>query len=352
MAIAGSVIKMPLNILSDCPPIVYIGNDADDIERALAQYDEWNAEYEDWLAKLPEAVVGSEEYNYILQMISYYSALKDNYFNLIIVAVMNDEMMRRLDDETINDEEHLPVLRSSGLPVLKNETLRYLFAYRNHYTDNLSIVETYLAENNFEEALETLSNIYKQFDLKEEQVNELRSLQEYIQWLQQLEEKEETIYKLSENEIEYLVKYVENNTGRGVAFAKNILCVLYGICMEDEVSGEQFTGNGEDKEAEGGKQKAESEEENLTVLQFSDLTVSEKITVVPNPTSGELTIRNYELQIEKIEVLDMVGKVVLSYHLITPSSNPKIDISNLNSGIYFIKVVTDHGNTVKKIVKQ
>ncbi|MCL2246727.1 MAG: putative Ig domain-containing protein [Lentimicrobiaceae bacterium] len=84
------------------------------------------------------------------------------------------------------------------------------------------------------------------------------------------------------------------------------------------------------------------------------------IVVFPNPTSGELRIMNYELRIDKIEVLDLTGSVVSSHHLIISSShhliplssNPQIDISNLNSGIYFIYIVTEQGAIVKKVIKQ
>ncbi|MDR0205727.1 MAG: hypothetical protein LBI45_00470 [Bacteroidales bacterium] len=61
----------------------------------------------------------------------------------------------------------------------------------------------------------------------------LITLQIYIRWLQQLEEKDETIYKQPENEIENLANYVETHTGRGIVFANNILCGFYGICLDN-----------------------------------------------------------------------------------------------------------------------
>jgi hypothetical protein len=260
---------------------------------------------------------------------------------------LDDEMMIRLDDEMINDEENLTVLRSSGLTVSELETLRYLFAYRNHYTDNLSIVETYLAENNFGEALVTLSNVYKQFELNEEQINELKSLEIYIYWLQQLEEKGGTIYKLPENEVEYLVDYVKTNTGRGTVFANNILCELYGTCIE-AVSGERFSGSGDDEMMRRLDDEMINDEENLTVLQSSGLPVS----IIPNPTTGELHVTCHSSLVTSIEVFDVYGKKLSSNHLITSSSNQTIDISHLAAGLYFVKIKTKVGEVVKKVVKQ
>jgi len=44
--------------------------------------------------------------------------------------------------------------------------------------------------------------------------------------------------------------------------------------------------------------------------------------------------------------------MVEKYHLITPSSNQKIDLSHLTSGIYFVKVTTAQGEVIKKVIKQ
>ena len=53
--------------------------------------------------------------------------------------------------------------------------------------------------------------------------------------LQQIENDGKTIYELSEKELDYLVNFVEPNTGRGAVFANIILCELYGICVENEM---------------------------------------------------------------------------------------------------------------------
>ncbi|MCL2436394.1 MAG: T9SS type A sorting domain-containing protein, partial [Lentimicrobiaceae bacterium] len=78
----------------------------------------------------------------------------------------------------------------------------------------------------------------------------------------------------------------------------------------------------------------------------------ENITIYPNPTTGELEIRNYESEIKSIEVFDVYGRKVSSHHLIPSSSNHLINISHLTSGIYFVKVTTEQGEVVKKVIKQ
>ena len=92
---------------------------------------------------------------------------------------------------------------------------------------------------------------------------------------------------------------------------------------------------------------------NLAVAEHKELPA---IEVYPNPTSGELRIKNYELGIGtlsevEVEVFDIYGKKLSSNHLINTSSNHLINISGLPAGVYFLKISTDAGEVVKKIIK-
>jgi len=77
----------------------------------------------------------------------------------------------------------------------------------------------------------------------------------------------------------------------------------------------------------------------------------EGIGIYPNPTTGELRITSYELRIEKIEIIDIAGKKIFSSESITfPEAT--IDISHLQAGTYFLKVITEKGEVIKKVGKQ
>ncbi|MCL2436031.1 MAG: T9SS type A sorting domain-containing protein, partial [Lentimicrobiaceae bacterium] len=232
------------------------------------------------------------------------------------------------------------------------ENLRFLFEYRNHYTDNLSITETYLAENNYREALSTLAKMYTQFEVTEEQLLELQGMETYIHWLQQLKEEEKTIYNLPDNEIKHLANYVETNTGRGRVFAHNILCVLYGICIEEEVGERYEVGGDEDEIPRYARNDGEKSPSNFEGVPEGRGSLYENIIIYPNPTTGELGIMNYELGIKSIEVFDVYGRKLSSHHLIPSSSHQKINLSHINSGIYFVKITTEAGEVVKKLIKQ
>jgi len=191
-----------------------------------------------------------------------------------------------------------------------------------------------------------------------EQVDELTGLQTYIRWLQQLEYNEKSVYLLPETEIQYLVNFVETNIGRGKVFANNILCGLYGIC-KDEVGGERYEVSGDD-EVRGMRYEVRGDDEvrGMRYAVSGDDEVDGEarrgslndITLIPNPTTGELRIENGELRIENVEVFDVYGRNVGANLRVRPDEN-KIDISDLASGVYFVKITTDKGIVTKKAIK-
>jgi hypothetical protein len=76
------------------------------------------------------------------------------------------------------------------------------------------------------------------------------------------------------------------------------------------------------------------------------------ISIYPNPTTGELTITNYELGITGVEIFDIYGRSLLSHHHISSSSHHLINISHLPTGMYFVKIRTAAGETVRKVLKE
>lgn len=76
---------------------------------------------------------------------------------------------------------------------------------------------------------------------------------------------------------------------------------------------------------------------------------SVSFAVYPNPTSDNLTI-NYKIDanvtVVSVDVFDVVGKRVLTHKLTGAKGIVKVDVSNLNSGIYFYAINAD-GQTLK-----
>ncbi len=65
--------------------------------------------------------------------------------------------------------------------------------------------------------------------------------------------------------------------------------------------------------------------------------------IFPNPTTGILNITAHDL--EKIMVIDISGKLIKEMN-----PNPKIDLSDLSKGLYFIKLISEKQEWVQKII--
>jgi len=90
---------------------------------------------------------------------------------------------------------------------------------------------------------------------------------------------------------------------------------------------------------------------NLKPNTIQDYSENNRITVFPNPTTGELRITNYDLRFTCIEVYDLYGKK-MKFEIVNLKSEIVTDLSHLNSGIYFVRIYTDKEVVTRKIIKQ
>ncbi len=85
--------------------------------------------------------------------------------------------------------------------------------------------------------------------------------------------------------------------------------------------------------------------ENSEVLSIGNITV-EGFVIYPNPTSGILNIK-HPFPVESVTIYNQLGQRVLWF-----SSEASIDLSNLDSGLYFIEIVDDQQNiAVQRVIK-
>jgi len=77
----------------------------------------------------------------------------------------------------------------------------------------------------------------------------------------------------------------------------------------------------------------------------------ESISIYPNPAIDKITIKIEEDQApSQLSIMNLNGKEVLTSSLIKPKT--QIDINNLPSGVYFVRLTSDRTVEVGKIVKQ
>ena len=75
------------------------------------------------------------------------------------------------------------------------------------------------------------------------------------------------------------------------------------------------------------------------------------VDVWPNPATSTVNIRGENLT--AVYMYNAMGQLVLTIDMQSTDSQSVIDVSNFNSGIYFMNVITENGNSIlKKVVVQ
>ena len=74
--------------------------------------------------------------------------------------------------------------------------------------------------------------------------------------------------------------------------------------------------------------------------------VDNSISIYPNPIKEELIIKNNDFKIANVEIYNISGQRILS------TTNTTINISQLLTGTYYVKIKTDKIELTKKIIKE
>ena len=72
------------------------------------------------------------------------------------------------------------------------------------------------------------------------------------------------------------------------------------------------------------------------------------ITIYPNPATDKLNVNSNEKNIDKIQLIDLTGKVI--YTKSGMDKNESIDLSKFSCGLYIVKVQTSEASHTEKIV--
>ncbi|WP_264558872.1 T9SS type A sorting domain-containing protein [Flavobacterium sp. N2270] len=87
----------------------------------------------------------------------------------------------------------------------------------------------------------------------------------------------------------------------------------------------------------------------IAALSTQNFEFGSEFILYPNPAKDVLNIQSKNsLEIQSIEIYNLLGQVVLA----VPNSSNAIDVSNLKTGTYFVKVNTSNGTSNNKFVKE
>jgi hypothetical protein len=77
----------------------------------------------------------------------------------------------------------------------------------------------------------------------------------------------------------------------------------------------------------------------------------EAVELNPNPTNGILTVK-WMKEYKMIQIIDLTGKLLYSASLADGAKNTTIDVSALNKGVHFLKLINEDSQVMKKFIKK
>lgn len=87
----------------------------------------------------------------------------------------------------------------------------------------------------------------------------------------------------------------------------------------------------------------------IATLTKDDFIKDETITVAPNPTKNRITV-SAKNKLKSVLLFDVQGRLLQT--VLEHDKTTTLDISNQAHGVYFLKVITEIGSSVEKIVKE
>ncbi len=159
-----------------------------------------------------------------------------------------------------------------------------------------------------------------------------------------------TVYDtITVSETYYTLDVTSTNSAQGIgagsgSYPSGCVVTIVGLPME----GYRFV-SWNDGNTDNPRQITISENASY-VANFSTVDIEEapevqNLSVYPNPTNGVVTISEYD--VNKVEIYDGVGKKVREY-----TSQRILDLSDLSSGEYILRITLPQGVAVRRVVKR
>lgn len=83
---------------------------------------------------------------------------------------------------------------------------------------------------------------------------------------------------------------------------------------------------------------------------IEDYTLSNSVSLYPNPTTGQITIHSAAQTIQSVAVYDVYGKLLIRAE--ATDNEIKLDLANYATGLYIARIQTEKGVVTKRIVRK
>lgn len=86
-------------------------------------------------------------------------------------------------------------------------------------------------------------------------------------------------------------------------------------------------------------------------LGVEDVALNKNIAVYPNPSKGDVMLKNNsDIQLKSLHVSDVNGRILKSVLFNNSFTEKNIDLNNLNTGIYFLTISSENGKSHRKLI--
>ena len=85
---------------------------------------------------------------------------------------------------------------------------------------------------------------------------------------------------------------------------------------------------------------------------ITDVSISNTISIYPNPSNGNITLDLSKLQSETIQIqlLNYAGQILYETSQITKNDKEPLNLSHLSKGMYMLSIHTEQGSVIRKII--
>ena len=142
----------------------------------------------------------------------------------------------------------------------------------------------------------------------------------------------------------YGIYYIDEGLTEWQPFSNNLPNVIVNELEVNTVTGTLYAGT-------YGRGLWVSPLAEASVLGTSDNAFASGIVLHPNPANNEFTIETQVPIGGDVRLYDVTGKLVRFIKDVEISRNKKFDITDLNPGIYFVRINSERGTATKKLLK-
>jgi hypothetical protein len=76
------------------------------------------------------------------------------------------------------------------------------------------------------------------------------------------------------------------------------------------------------------------------------------VSIYPNPAEQKLKVFVLDKKVDALEITDCLGRLVSEYEILQlKNSTIDLDVSNLKSGTYFIRILSEGNYSTAKLIK-